>query len=230
MNHRDTEDTENSQRGSSRNLKFRHLSTVVPLRGDGSSIAGHLRKREIEVPFRGITLRQGTWDYIEMFKRMVFSGVAWILSALLLLFPTGEVFAGARRGGKAAAATRADQPPVTKAVVPSASSGVSCLSCPAPEYPIEAAQRGTRGVVGLELTVGEDGRVEAVKVLAAPCDELKEASVKAAQGWTFKPALRDGKPVREVVQVPVVFRLFQSYARLRQIPSSGPSSSPLKAR
>ncbi len=164
-----------------------------------------------------------------MFKRMVFSGVAWILSALLLLFSTGEVFCSAAEL-KPATVPLASQLPVTKGVLPLTSSSVACVSCPAPEYPIEAARRGIRGVVDLELTVGEDGRVEEVKVLAAPCDELKEASVKAAQGWTFKPALRDGKPAREVVQVPVVFRLFQSYARLRQISSSTPASSASKAR
>jgi len=172
----------------------------------------------------------------------------WILIGTLLVLSMGEVFADARRGGKPASVSGTGEPvgvtmaglpaklptagklPVTKTAIPPASSGVACLSCPAPDYPIEAAQRGTRGVVDLELTVSEDGRVEEVKVLAGPCDELKEASVKAAQGWTFTPAMRDGKPVREVVQVPVVFRLFQSYARLRQTSSNPSTSSPSKTR
>ena len=160
----------------------------------------------------------------------------WILIGTLLVLSTGEVFAGAAERTPATA-TLVSKLPVAKTAIPLATSGLACLSCPAPDYPIEAANRGIRGVVDLELTVGEDGRVEEVKVLAGPSDELKGVSVKAAQGWTFTPAVRDGKPVREVVQVPVVFRLFQSYARLprydrglRQIPSSTPASPPSKAR
>ncbi len=163
-----------------------------------------------------------------LFKPIVDLRMGWILIASLVFFLTGAGLVGAAET-KAANVPATSKLPTPKSAALS-SSGVVCLSCPAPEYPIEAAQRGLRGVVDLELTVSEDGRVEEVKVLAAPCDELEAASVKAAQGWTFRPAMRDGKPVREVVQVPVVFRLFQSHARLRQLPASTPASSAPKAR
>jgi TonB family protein len=146
-------------------------------------------------------------------KQIVPLRAGWILISWLLLCSMGGVVTCAAELKSAA----------TEAALPPSSSSVSCLSCPAPPYPLPAAQRGLRGVVDLELTVGEDGRVREIKVLTSPCEDLKEAAVNAARGWTFTPAVRDGKPVREVVQIPVVFRLFQSYARTRQI---SPSTSP----
>jgi Gram-negative bacterial TonB protein C-terminal len=59
----------------------------------------------------------------------------------------------------------------------------------------------------IELLVGETGSVESVKVLGPPHD-LGEAllvtlNLSAAKTWRFRPALRDGQPVRyrTVVQV-----------------------------
>ena len=37
--------------------------------------------------------------------------------------------------------------------------------------------------------------------------DLDRAALAAVRGWTFEPALRDGKPVASTVQVPVDFRL-----------------------
>lgn len=130
------------------------------------------------------------------FVRRKWALVGWVIVLLI-----GQVFAGAAEQ-KSAGVLPARALPVGRSTPPSASSEVVCIACPAPEYPIEAAQRGIGGVVDLEVTVTEDGRVEGVKVLAAPCDELKEAAVKAAQTWSFKPAMHAGKPVRGIVQIP----------------------------
>ena len=141
-------------------------------------------------------------------RECTFAG--WVVVLLM-----GQVFAGATEQ-KPAGVFPVNALPFAKNAPPLASTEAVCVACAPPDYPIGAAQRGIGGVVDLELTVTEVGRVEGVKVLAAPCDELKEAAIKAAQAWTFKPAMRNGKPAREIVQIPVVFRLFQSHARLRQ--------------
>ena len=139
----------------------------------------------------------------------------WALAGWAIVLLVGQVVAPAAEQ-KPAAVLPAKALPVGRTAPPLASTEAVCIACAAPDYPIGAAQRGIGGVVDLELTVTEEGRVEGVKVLAAPCNELKEAAIKAAQAWTFKPAMRNGKPAREIVQIPVVFRLFQSHARLRQ--------------
>jgi TonB family protein len=61
-------------------------------------------------------------------------------------------------------------------------------------YPPAALQAGVGGTVGMELTVGADGRVADVKVLRPAGFGLDEAAVAAARRLKFRPAMHDGKP------------------------------------
>ena len=56
---------------------------------------------------------------------------------------------------------------------------------------------------------GADRRVPGKVELAqrSRSRDLDRAALAAVRGWTFEPALRDGKPVASTVQVPVDFRL-----------------------
>ena len=68
------------------------------------------------------------------------------------------------------------------------------LDVPQPEYPERARAAGIEGKVRVELSVDENGRVSAVRVLQGLGYGLDEAAVEAAERARFAPALRCGKP------------------------------------
>lgn len=86
--------------------------------------------------------------------------------------------------------------------------GVQVVNTTAPEYPAAAFDQGLSGKVELRVEVGADGKVADVRVLSATLPGVfDDAAVTAARAWTFKPALRDGKPVAAAVKVPVTFAM-----------------------
>jgi protein TonB len=67
---------------------------------------------------------------------------------------------------------------------------------------------GVQGEVELEITVDERGQVMNARVVAVNGDtEFGRAAQKAVRNWRFKPATRDGVPVRATLRQPVLFRL-----------------------
>jgi TonB family protein len=69
------------------------------------------------------------------------------------------------------------------------------VSLPKPEYPSAAKAVRASGIVGVEVTIDEEGNViSASAVSGHPL--LQTASVKAAQQAKFRPALLEGKPVK----------------------------------
>jgi TonB family protein len=76
-----------------------------------------------------------------------------------------------------------------------------------PRYPTAAKQAGIQGTVLLELVVDERGEVVEVRVIEGLPMGLTEAAFDAATTWRFRPAEVEGRPVRTVHTVPVVFRL-----------------------
>jgi protein TonB len=75
------------------------------------------------------------------------------------------------------------------------------LSRPTPAYTDEARAAGVAGKVRVEITVDEQGRVVAVRVLQGLGHGLDEAAITAARGMTFEPALRCGKPAAATFKV-----------------------------
>lgn len=63
------------------------------------------------------------------------------------------------------------------------------------EYTAAARAEGVEGKLKLKLTVGADGAVTNVEVLAAVSPELDAAAVAAAKQWRFKPAMACGKAI-----------------------------------
>jgi TonB family protein len=47
----------------------------------------------------------------------------------------------------------------------------------------------------MRVLVGEDGNVKSVRVVRSLPDGLTEEAISAARQTTFKPAMKDGKPV-----------------------------------
>ncbi len=76
-----------------------------------------------------------------------------------------------------------------------------------PAYTAEGRQASVEGVVKLEVSVDESGRVTSVRVVKGLGFGLDEAAVAAARQWTFKPATKCGKAVSYVVKPGVRFQL-----------------------
>ena len=63
------------------------------------------------------------------------------------------------------------------------------------EYTAAAKAEGIEGKLKLKLTIGADGSVVDVEVVASVEPALDAAAVAVVKQWRFKPALRCGKPV-----------------------------------
>lgn len=78
-----------------------------------------------------------------------------------------------------------------------------------PSYTAEAMRARIQGVVGLECVVETDGKVGDAKVIRSldAVHGLDAQAIKAVKQWRFKPAMRDGKPVRTAVTIEMAFTL-----------------------
>lgn len=68
-----------------------------------------------------------------------------------------------------------------------------------PRYPVAAARSRIEGRLLLELLIGKDGRVGAIRVVkATPAGIFEKAALDAVKKWTFEPARVDDEPVESV--------------------------------
>jgi TonB family protein len=75
-----------------------------------------------------------------------------------------------------------------------------------PEYPEAALSQHVQGAVLLDVHIGEDGRVQEVKVLrGSPL--LAEAAVTAVRQWLFKTRTVDGNPIAMEARITLNFTL-----------------------
>ncbi|HEX7049142.1 MAG TPA: energy transducer TonB [Longimicrobiales bacterium] len=74
-------------------------------------------------------------------------------------------------------------------------------------YPAPLRMAGVTGKVQLQFVVGPDGRVEpeTIKVLAATASALGDAAREVAKQLRFVPGKLNGKPVRTMVALPIVY-------------------------
>ena len=63
------------------------------------------------------------------------------------------------------------------------------------EYTASARAEGIEGKLKLKITVGDDGSVVRVEVLASVSPELDAAAVAAVKQWRFRPAMACGKAI-----------------------------------
>ena len=125
-------------------------------------------------------------------------------------------------GGQAAVATGGTIGPVSAPPLPTAPLGVDNTwyearaldSVPRvigelqPEYPEEARRVNLEGSLKLKVRIDEFGQVRDVEVLeSTPRDVFDQAAVKALRQARFRPALRDGRPVRSQIYLRVDFKL-----------------------
>ncbi len=76
-----------------------------------------------------------------------------------------------------------------------------------PEFSEEARKAKYQGTVVLTIEVGEDGKPRGFRVVQSLGLGLDEKAVEAVSRWRFKPATRNGKPVRAPATIEVNFRL-----------------------
>jgi TonB family protein len=91
-----------------------------------------------------------------------------------------------------------------------------------PAYTVDAMRAHITGSVFLECVVETDGSVGPVRVRRSldAVNGLDEEAVKAAKQWRFTPAMKDGMPVRMLVQIELTFSLRD------RAPASSPPDGP----
>ena len=82
------------------------------------------------------------------------------------------------------------------------------LSKPLPNFTERARSRGTSGRIALRLILAADGTVQHILVLNPLPDGLTEQAVAAARHITFKPAIKDGRPVSQFVTIEYTFDIY----------------------
>ncbi len=80
------------------------------------------------------------------------------------------------------------------------------ISGEVPAYPIEARMNRIQGTVVIETTIGTDGRISDLRVIAGP-QALQQAALQAVRTWRYRPYLLGGEPVSVETQINVVFQL-----------------------
>ena len=83
------------------------------------------------------------------------------------------------------------------------------LSTPKPiAYPAWAIKESWEGRFAIAIEVLTDGSVGRYKVMESTGNAtLDKTATQAVLSWKFHPAIKDGKPIRECIQIPVIFQL-----------------------
>ena len=74
-----------------------------------------------------------------------------------------------------------------------------------PEYPADLLKSGKNGVVQIEFIIETDGTVSHLLALKATDPAFAKAAIAAARQWKFETPLKNGKPVRTRVTLPINF-------------------------
>ena len=76
-----------------------------------------------------------------------------------------------------------------------------------PVYPEEARENRIQGRVVIQAVIDEKGNVKRAEAVESPDPVLTEAALAAVKQWTYKPATKNGKPVKVFFTVTVAFKL-----------------------
>jgi len=76
-----------------------------------------------------------------------------------------------------------------------------------PEFSEEARKAKYQGTVLMTIEVGEDGKPHRLRILRSLGLGLDEKAIEAVSRWIFRPAQRNGRPIRAAATIEVNFRL-----------------------
>jgi TonB family protein len=82
------------------------------------------------------------------------------------------------------------------------------LTRPEPQYTEEARANLVTGTVVLRAVFSANGEVTNVRLVSGLPDGLTERAVEAAFGIRFVPAIKDGRPVSQYIQIEYNFSLY----------------------
>ncbi|TXH75779.1 MAG: energy transducer TonB [Thiobacillus sp.] len=75
-----------------------------------------------------------------------------------------------------------------------------------PDYPVEADRQRMSGTLRLQLKLEVDGRISDIEVVSAtPPGVFEDSAIKAFRDARFAPAQKNGRPVRALVVIEVVY-------------------------
>jgi TonB family protein len=75
-------------------------------------------------------------------------------------------------------------------------------------YPGWARRKGLEGLLVVALEILENGSVGRWKIMRSTGEEaLDQAAEKAFLTWKFQPSIKNGRPVKTCIQVPIRFEL-----------------------
>lgn len=78
------------------------------------------------------------------------------------------------------------------------------MKAPPPRYP--DGMSGANGMVSMIVIIDEKGNVTSATVSKTSHPLLEQPSVDAVKRWKFKPAEKEGQPVKARVVIPLVFK------------------------
>ena len=79
----------------------------------------------------------------------------------------------------------------------------------APDYRISRLSGIETGRVDIKFEITSEGTVENIRVVSSSNPALEKPAIAAMREWRFKPARRDGVPVRVTAMQPFVFDVRQ---------------------
>ena len=79
-----------------------------------------------------------------------------------------------------------------------------------PAYTYEAQSKHIEGTVTLGLCINAAGKAEKIQVLKSLGYGLDQEAIKALSLWRFKPAMKDGKPIKMPATIDMSFKLTDS--------------------
>ena len=151
-------------------------------------------------------LEQEPDHQLQLTLRLEGFGPAWSAGSLLTL--TGEMQALFRE--PLPTFMRTSPLPTEPGVLIPGLDGVgipACIYCPPPLYDDDARAAKYQGTIELSVVVTPDGRSDSILVLQGAPFLLNKQAVEAVQKWKFKPAEKDGKPVRVRVPIEITLRV-----------------------
>jgi len=81
------------------------------------------------------------------------------------------------------------------------------LKTPEPKYPVSLRREGVSGIVAVTCIIDETGKVINAKASKSTRPEFEQPALDAIHNWVFKPAIKDGKPVKVRVTIPFRFNV-----------------------
>lgn len=117
-----------------------------------------------------------------------------ILQRLLFLFAILGAVAVSARAQTDEIYTKVDENPVP-------------VKTPPPRYPDSLKREGVSGVVAVVIVIDEKGGIMDCKIAKSSHPDFERPALEAVKNWKFKPAKKDGNPVKVRVTVPLRFNV-----------------------